>query len=84
MQFIQVAAIEYVDQNLRQQDVEMAEDASTLEQQSLRDKFNVSTRRDGSSKLTLDNFEFIKVRYSATREACLYKAIAILLRSHQN
>lgn len=57
---IQVAAIEYVDQNLRQ-DVEMAEDASTLEQQSLRDKFNVSTRRNGSSKLTLDNFEFIKV-----------------------
>ncbi|OQR73948.1 RAC serine/threonine-protein kinase-like, partial [Tropilaelaps mercedesae] len=55
-----VAAIEYVDRNLRQ-DIEMAEEASTLEQQNLRDKFNLSTRKNSSSKITLDNFEFLKV-----------------------
>lgn len=39
----------------------MAEDASTLEQSSLRDSFNVSFRRDRHSKITFDNFELIRV-----------------------
>lgn len=56
-----MAAIEFVDQHVQSQDVEMAEDASTLEQQALRDKFNVSTRKNRASKIALDNFEFIKV-----------------------
>ncbi|XP_003748638.1 RAC-beta serine/threonine-protein kinase [Galendromus occidentalis] len=55
-----VQAIEYVDQNLHQ-DVEMAEEASTLEQSSLRDSFNAAYRRDRHSKITLDNFELIRV-----------------------